>query len=109
MEVAREAVRRGAGVAPGEPVPRLRPDQFKEASRERFFAMTNHELRNALTAVAGWTELWIRKTSPDTPRAAIEVQESAERALEKMNRPDLVRRIRALRPLLARHWAGRAG
>lgn len=50
-------------------------------SRERFFAMTNHELRNALTAVAGWTELWIRKTSPDTPRAAIEVQESAERAL----------------------------
>jgi signal transduction histidine kinase len=50
-------------------------------SRERFFAMTNHELRNALTAVAGWTELWIRKTSPDTPRAAVEVQESAERAL----------------------------
>jgi len=43
--------------------------------------MTNHELRNALTAVAGWTELWIRKTSPDTPRAAVEVQESAERAL----------------------------
>ncbi|MGD8727032.1 MAG: GAF domain-containing sensor histidine kinase [Gemmatimonadales bacterium] len=50
-------------------------------SRERFFATTNHELRNALTAVAGWTELWIRKTSPDTPRAAVEVQESAERAL----------------------------
>jgi len=51
------------------------------SSRERFFAMTNHELRNALTAVAGWTELWIRKTSPDTPRAAVEVQESSERAL----------------------------
>jgi signal transduction histidine kinase len=50
-------------------------------SRERFFAMTNHELRNALTAVHGWTELWIRKTSPSTPRAALEVQESAERAL----------------------------
>jgi len=50
-------------------------------SRERFFAMTNHELRNALTAVHGWTELWIRKTAPDTPRAALEVQESAERAL----------------------------
>lgn len=33
----------------------------------------------------------------------------AERALEKMNRPDLVRRIRDLRPLLARHWARRAG
>lgn len=50
-------------------------------SRERFFAMTNHELRNALTAVHGWTELWIRKTAPDTPRAALEVLESAERAL----------------------------
>lgn len=51
------------------------------ASRERFFAMTNHELRNALTAVAGWTELWIRKTAPNAPRAALEVQDSAERAL----------------------------
>lgn len=50
-------------------------------SRERFFAMTNHELRNALTAVHGWTELWIRKTAPHTPRSALEVQESAERAL----------------------------
>jgi signal transduction histidine kinase len=50
-------------------------------SRERFFAMTNHELRNALTAVAGWTELWVRKTAPNTPRAAVEVQESAERSL----------------------------
>ncbi len=52
-----------------------------QTSRERFFAMTNHELRNALTAVHGWTELWIRKTAPDTPRAAIEVRESAERSL----------------------------
>lgn len=52
-----------------------------QTSRERFFAMTNHELRNALTAVHGWTELWIRKTSPDTPRAAVEVRESAERSL----------------------------
>jgi signal transduction histidine kinase len=52
-----------------------------QSSRERFFAMTNHELRNALTAVHGWTELWIRKTAPDTPRAAIEVRESADRSL----------------------------
>jgi len=52
-----------------------------QTSRERFFAMTNHELRNALTAVHGWTELWIRKTAPDTPRAAVEVRESAERSL----------------------------
>ena len=50
-------------------------------SRERFFAMTNHELRNALTAVHGWTELWIRKTAPDTPRAALEVEECAQNAL----------------------------
>ena len=52
-----------------------------QVSRDRFFAMTNHELRNALTAVHGWTELWIRKTAPETPRAAIEVRESAERSL----------------------------
>ena len=63
-----------------------REDLLKELrslhhSRERFFAMTNHELRNALTAVHGWTELWIRKTAPTTPRSALEVQESAERAL----------------------------
>jgi signal transduction histidine kinase len=58
-------------------------DQLRrmQASRDRFFAMTNHELRNALTAVHGWTELWIRKTAPDTPRAAVEVRESAERSL----------------------------
>jgi signal transduction histidine kinase len=55
--------------------------QGLHASRERFFAMVNHELRNALTAVHGWTELWIRKTAPETPRAALEVQESAQRAV----------------------------
>ncbi len=52
-----------------------------QTSRDRFFAMINHELRNALTAVHGWTELWIRKTGPDVPRAAREVHESAERAI----------------------------
>ncbi len=31
-------IRREAGVGAGQPVPRLRPNEFKEASRERFFA-----------------------------------------------------------------------
>jgi signal transduction histidine kinase len=52
-----------------------------QISRTRFFAMINHELRNALTAVHGWTELWLRKAGSDAPRAAQEVAESAERAL----------------------------
>lgn len=52
-----------------------------QASRDRFFAMINHELRNALTAVHGWAELWIRKLRPDVPRAAVEVYESSERAI----------------------------
>jgi len=52
-----------------------------QASRERFFAMINHELRNALTAVYGWADLWLRKTADDPPRAAIEVHESAEQTL----------------------------
>lgn len=53
-----------------------------QASRERFFAMINHELRNALTAVHGWTELWLRKAGADAPRAAHEVAESAEHAVK---------------------------
>jgi signal transduction histidine kinase len=52
-----------------------------QASRERFFAMVNHELRNALTAVHGWTQLWLRKAGSEPPRAAVEVGESAERAV----------------------------
>jgi signal transduction histidine kinase len=50
-------------------------------SRERFFAMVNHELRNALAAVLGWAEMLVRKKDPATvPRAAFEVLESAESA-----------------------------
>ena len=54
--------------------------QMKD-TRERFYAMINHELRNALTAVYGWAELWLRKTGDDPPRPAIEVYESAERTV----------------------------
>jgi signal transduction histidine kinase len=54
-----------------------------QASRDRFFAMINHELRNALTGVYGWAELLVRKG--DAPRAAVEVYESAERTLGLLN------------------------
>jgi signal transduction histidine kinase len=51
-------------------------------SRERFFAMVNHELRNALAAVYGWAEMLVRKKEPGTvPRAAYEVLDSAEQAV----------------------------
>ena len=51
-------------------------------SRERFFAMVNHELRNALAAVYGWAEMLVRKKEPGTvPRAAYEILDSAEQAV----------------------------
>jgi two-component system, NarL family, sensor histidine kinase DevS len=51
-------------------------------SRERFFAMVNHELRNALAATYGWAELLVRKKDPTTvPPAAFEVLDSAEQAI----------------------------
>ena len=55
-------------------------------SRERFFAMVNHELRNALAAVYGWSELLVRKKDPDTvPRGAFEILEAAEQAVALVN------------------------
>src|SRR5688500_4114012 len=55
-------------------------------SRERFFAMVNHELRNALAATYGWAEMLVRRKDPDTvPRAAFEVLESAEQAVSLIN------------------------
>ncbi|MDH5196273.1 MAG: GAF domain-containing sensor histidine kinase [Gemmatimonadota bacterium] len=56
-----------------------------QASRDRFFAMINHEVRNALTAVYGWSDLLLRKLGDHPPRAASEVFESAERALTLLN------------------------
>jgi signal transduction histidine kinase len=52
-----------------------------QQARDRFFAMVNHELRNAITAVYGWAELWLRKAGEDAPRAALETHESAQRAV----------------------------
>jgi signal transduction histidine kinase len=55
-------------------------------TRERFFAMVNHELRNALAAVYGWSEMMVRKKDPATvPRAAFEVLESAQQAVGLIN------------------------
>jgi signal transduction histidine kinase len=55
-------------------------------ARERFFAMVNHELRNALAAVYGWSEMLVRKRDPATvPRAAFEVLDSAEHAIGLIN------------------------
>lgn len=55
-------------------------------ARERFFAMVNHELRNALAAVFGWAEMLVRKKDPATvPRAAFEVLDSAQQAIGLIN------------------------
>jgi signal transduction histidine kinase len=55
-------------------------------SRERFFAMVNHELRNALAATYGWAEMLVRKKDPTTvPPAAFEVLESAGQAVGLIN------------------------
>jgi signal transduction histidine kinase len=55
-------------------------------ARERFFAMVNHELRNALAAVFGWAEMLVRKKDPATvPRAAFEVLDSARQAISLIN------------------------
>jgi signal transduction histidine kinase len=56
--------------------------QELQRSRERFFAMVNHELRNSLAAVYGWAEMLVRRKDPATvPRAAFEVLDSAELAI----------------------------
>jgi signal transduction histidine kinase len=60
--------------------------QALHRARERFFAMVNHELRNALAAVFGWAEILVRKKDPATlPRAAFEVLDSARQAISLIN------------------------
>jgi signal transduction histidine kinase len=60
--------------------------QQLQRSRERFFAMVNHELRNALAGVFGWAEMMVRKKDPATvPKAAFEVLDSAEQAIALVN------------------------
>ena len=48
--------------------------------------MVNHELRNSLAAVFGWSEMLVRKKDPATvPRAAFEVLDSAQQAIGLIN------------------------
>jgi signal transduction histidine kinase len=60
--------------------------QSLQRQRDQFFAMINHELRNALTGVFGWAEQ-LRRARSDVAvqRAAREVYESAERTVTLMN------------------------
>jgi len=60
--------------------------QQLQRGRERFFAMVNHELRNALAGVFGWAEMLVRRKDPETvPKAAFEVLDSAEQAIALIN------------------------
>ncbi|MEO7987513.1 MAG: GAF domain-containing sensor histidine kinase, partial [Gemmatimonadales bacterium] len=92
--------------------------QQLQRTRERFFAMVNHELRNALAAVFGWSEILVRKKDPATvPRAAFEVHDSARQAiglitdlldLSRLDEDRLRPVIRAVDPgAIARRAAGR--
>lgn len=60
--------------------------QNMQRQRDLFFAMMNHELRNALTGVFGWAEMLVRKRD-GTPvsKEAREVYEGAERTIELLN------------------------
>ncbi len=60
--------------------------QHMQRQRDQFFAMINHELRNALTGVYGWAEQARRsKSAAVTDRAVQEVYEAAERTITLMN------------------------
>src|SRR6185503_8588493 len=63
--------------------------QVREMQRQRdlFFAMMNHELRNALTGVYGWAERLVRgRGGPEAKvAAALEVYDAAERTITLLN------------------------
>lgn len=60
--------------------------QAMQRQRNQFFAMVNHELRNALTGIYGWAERLVRKpVRGQVPREAHEVFEAAERTIELLN------------------------
>lgn len=57
-----------------------------QRQRDLFFAMMNHELRNALTGVYGWAERLIKPRSPEgMEQAGREVYEAAERTIVLLN------------------------
>jgi signal transduction histidine kinase len=62
--------------------------QVRDMHRQRdlFFAMMNHELRNALTGVYGWAERLVRPRSAEgMAQAAQEVYEGTERTISLLN------------------------
>jgi two-component system sensor histidine kinase KdpD len=60
--------------------------QAMQRQRDLFSAMINHELRNALTAVYGWSERAVRaKTLEASRQAADEVLDSAQRTIALLN------------------------
>jgi signal transduction histidine kinase len=60
--------------------------QSMQHQRDLFFAMMNHELRNALTGVYGWAERLVRRKTPEgAEQAAHEVYEGTERTITLLN------------------------
>ena len=62
--------------------------QVRDMHRQRdlFFAMMNHELRNALTGVYGWAERLVRpRTTDGLSQAAQEVYEGTEHTISLLN------------------------
>jgi len=62
--------------------------QVRDMQRQRdlFFAMMNHELRNALTGVFGWAERLVQpRTADGMAQAAKEVYEGTERTISLLN------------------------
>ena len=57
-----------------------------QRQRDLFFAMMNHELRNALTGVYGWADRLVRRKTPEAmAQAAQEVYEGTERTITLLN------------------------
>ena len=70
----------------GETTDLLERVQAMQQQRNQFFAMVNHELRNALTGIYGWAERLVRKRGRGPAvREAQEVFEAAERTIELLN------------------------
>jgi signal transduction histidine kinase len=60
--------------------------QTMQRQRDLFFAMMNHELRNALTGVYGWAERLVRgRDGAPVSQAAREVYDGADRTITLLN------------------------
>jgi signal transduction histidine kinase len=70
----------------GESERLVRQIQAMQRQRDLFFAMMNHELRNAVTGLFGWAERLVRGKAPEArDQAAREVYEGAERTMTLLN------------------------